>query len=171
MVSIALRWAFDQSSSLTPYRGAYPSRQSGLRLLPHSGVLQVLASQGSSRNWSTTTTTTITTIITTTTLFVAHEKPTELIMSVHGAHQSHSQHGLPIRTAHVVIGLFALRLINTACTDQTFFQPDEYFQALEPAWNLVFGPNSGAWLTWVGYLSSADTLIVGWRELGADQGK
>lgn len=69
-------------------------------------------------------------------------------MSAHGSHQPHSQHGLPIRTVHVVVGLVALRLLNTACTDRTFFQPDEYFQALEPAWNLAFGPNSGAWLTW-----------------------
>lgn len=89
----------------------------------------------------------------TTAISVTHEDLTELIMSAHGAHQLHSQHGLPIRTAHVVGGLLALRLINTACTDRTFFQPDEYFQALEPAWNLAFGPNSGAWLTWVGLLS------------------
>ena len=41
-----------------------------------------------------------------------------------------------------------IRLIN-ACWIATFFQPDEYFQALEPAWNLAFGSNSGAWLTWV----------------------
>ena len=31
----------------------------------------------------------------------------------------------------------------------TFFQPDEYYQALEPAWQLAFGPESGAWITWV----------------------
>ncbi|KAF4507478.1 hypothetical protein G6O67_003970 [Ophiocordyceps sinensis] len=30
----------------------------------------------------------------------------------------------------------------------TFFQPDEFFQALEPAWRLAFGPNSRPWLTW-----------------------
>lgn len=44
--------------------------------------------------------------------------------------------------------LFAFRLINVICT-RTFFQPDEYYQALEPAWQLVFGPESGAWMTWV----------------------
>ncbi|KAL6414714.1 hypothetical protein AUP68_01246 [Ilyonectria robusta] len=43
--------------------------------------------------------------------------------------------------------IFIIRLIN-AWWITTFFQPDEYFQALEPAWNLAFGPQSGAWLTW-----------------------
>ncbi|KAI1467116.1 glycosyltransferase family 22 protein [Daldinia caldariorum] len=43
--------------------------------------------------------------------------------------------------------IFAVRIINALCV-RTFFQPDEYFQALEPAWNLVFGEDSGAWLTW-----------------------
>ncbi|KAH7041042.1 Alg9-like mannosyltransferase family-domain-containing protein [Microdochium trichocladiopsis] len=43
--------------------------------------------------------------------------------------------------------MFAWRCINAfAC--RTFFQPDEYYQALEPAWQMVFGPDSGAWLTW-----------------------
>lgn len=44
--------------------------------------------------------------------------------------------------------LLAFRFLNALCV-RTFFQPDEYFQALEPAWNLAFGPDSGAWLTWV----------------------
>ncbi|KAH7326407.1 family 22 glycosyltransferase [Stachybotrys elegans] len=39
------------------------------------------------------------------------------------------------------------RLINVSCI-RTFFQPDEFFQSLEPAWNLAFGPDSGAWITW-----------------------
>ncbi|ORY69998.1 GPI mannosyltransferase 3 [Pseudomassariella vexata] len=43
--------------------------------------------------------------------------------------------------------LFAFRLINALCV-RTFFQPDEYFQALEPAWQMAFGHESGAWLTW-----------------------
>lgn len=30
----------------------------------------------------------------------------------------------------------------------TFFQPDEYFQSQEPAWQMVFGSQSGAWITW-----------------------
>ncbi len=41
-----------------------------------------------------------------------------------------------------------VRIANALCL-RTFFQPDEYFQALEPAWRVAFGPDSGAWLTWV----------------------
>lgn len=44
--------------------------------------------------------------------------------------------------------LLAYRLLN-AFVIKTFFQPDEYYQSLEPAWWLAFGDNSGAWLTWV----------------------
>lgn len=72
--------------------------------------------------------------------------------TTHEARQPHSQHGLSLKTQHVLIGLLIFRLINALCTNQTFFQPDEYFQALEPAWNLAFGPRSGAWLTWVSIL-------------------
>ncbi|KAH6654410.1 GPI mannosyltransferase 3 [Truncatella angustata] len=43
--------------------------------------------------------------------------------------------------------LFTFRLVNALCV-RTFFQPDEYYQALEPAWQLVFGTDSGAWMTW-----------------------
>ncbi|KAK5653101.1 hypothetical protein OQA88_9199 [Cercophora sp. LCS_1] len=43
--------------------------------------------------------------------------------------------------------LLVFRFIN-ALSVRTFFQPDEYFQALEPAWSIAFGSNSGAWLTW-----------------------
>ena len=49
----------------------------------------------------------------------------------------------------VFLFLLAFRLLN-ALAVQTFFQPDEYFQSLEPAWQIAFGENSGAWLTWVG---------------------
>ena len=44
--------------------------------------------------------------------------------------------------------LTIIRIIN-AVTICTFFQPDEYYQALEPAWALAFGDSSGAWITWV----------------------
>jgi phosphatidylinositol glycan class B len=44
--------------------------------------------------------------------------------------------------------LLAFRIVN-ALTLRTFFQPDEYFQSLEPAWQLAFGADSGAWITWV----------------------
>lgn len=44
--------------------------------------------------------------------------------------------------------LVAFRLLN-AFTIFTFFQPDEYYQSLEPAWWFAFGNGSGAWITWV----------------------
>ncbi|KAH7336475.1 glycosyltransferase family 22 protein [Rhexocercosporidium sp. MPI-PUGE-AT-0058] len=43
--------------------------------------------------------------------------------------------------------LLVFRCIN-ALAVRTFFQPDEYFQSLEPAWQMAFGPQSGAWITW-----------------------
>ena len=49
--------------------------------------------------------------------------------------------------------LLAIRIFN-ALNLRTFFQPDEYFQSLEPAWNLAFPSESrissltGAWTTW-----------------------
>ena len=48
----------------------------------------------------------------------------------------------------IFLFLVAFRILN-ALTIRTFFQPDEYFQSLEPAWQMVFGKNSGAWITWV----------------------
>lgn len=53
-----------------------------------------------------------------------------------------------ISAAQVFINLVAFRTIN-ALSIQTFFQPDEYFQSLEPAWQIAFGNDSGAWITWV----------------------
>ncbi|KAK5127479.1 hypothetical protein LTR85_006818 [Meristemomyces frigidus] len=47
----------------------------------------------------------------------------------------------------VFLSLLILRLAN-AFTIRTFFQPDEYFQSLEPAWQIAFGPDSRAWITW-----------------------
>lgn len=44
--------------------------------------------------------------------------------------------------------ILVFRFINALCV-QTFFQPDEYFQSLEPAWQIAFGSQSGAWITWV----------------------
>ena len=49
----------------------------------------------------------------------------------------------------ILIFLLAFRVVN-AFSVKTFFQPDEYFQSLEPAWRIAFGANSGAWITWVG---------------------
>lgn len=53
--------------------------------------------------------------------------------------------------------LLALRTVN-AILLCTFFQPDEFYQAQEPAWHLAFGKDAhrwannaqnGAWVTWV----------------------
>lgn len=61
----------------------------------------------------------------------------------------------PPRRAHasrtsrnVLLFLIAFRVVNALCV-KTFFQPDEFFQSLEPAWQIVFGKDSGAWITWV----------------------
>ncbi|KAJ5772690.1 hypothetical protein N7520_003219 [Penicillium odoratum] len=48
---------------------------------------------------------------------------------------------------NVFIYLIGLRLVN-ALTVRTFFQPDEFFQSLEPAWQIAFGGDQGAWITW-----------------------
>jgi GPI mannosyltransferase 3 len=53
-----------------------------------------------------------------------------------------------VSTTDVLLFLVAFRILN-ALTIKTFFQPDEYFQSLEPAWQLAFGEDSGAWITWV----------------------
>ncbi|KAI5814242.1 Alg9-like mannosyltransferase family-domain-containing protein [Pyronema omphalodes] len=46
----------------------------------------------------------------------------------------------------IFLSLISLRILN-AVTNRTFFQPDEYFQSLEPAWDVAFA-GSGAWVTW-----------------------
>lgn len=73
--------------------------------------------------------------------------------------------------AHTVfVTLVAFRLLN-ALTICTFFQPDEYFQALEPAWRWAFGKEAGAWITWVrykeGYTKMQDTKLI--KNLGVEQ--
>jgi phosphatidylinositol glycan class B len=57
------------------------------------------------------------------------------------------------QVSDIISLLLAFRFINALCV-RTFFQPDEYFQALEPAWRIAFGADSGAWLTWVHFLDS-----------------
>jgi phosphatidylinositol glycan class B len=58
----------------------------------------------------------------------------------------------PASYRDAALGVFALlvafRIVN-ALTLRTFFQPDEFFQSLEPAWQLAFGEASDAWITWV----------------------
>ena len=48
----------------------------------------------------------------------------------------------------ILLFLIAFRILN-ALSIKTFFQPDEFFQSLEPAWEIAFGAESGAWITWV----------------------
>lgn len=48
----------------------------------------------------------------------------------------------------ILLALIAFRLLNTLVV-RTFFQPDEFFQSLEPAWQAAFGMDQGAWMTWV----------------------
>jgi GPI mannosyltransferase 3 len=55
----------------------------------------------------------------------------------------------------ILLFLVAFRILN-ALTIRTFFQPDEYFQSLEPAWYMVFGEESGAWITWVRVADSSN---------------
>jgi phosphatidylinositol glycan class B len=54
---------------------------------------------------------------------------------------------------NIFLFLVAFRLLN-ALAVRTFFQPDEYFQSLEPAWQIAFGKGQGAWVTWVSWHGS-----------------
>ncbi|KAK2805808.1 hypothetical protein FQN50_006084 [Emmonsiellopsis sp. PD_5] len=53
----------------------------------------------------------------------------------------------PSTPQNILLFLIAFRALNALCV-RTFFQPDEFFQSLEPAWQIAFGENSGAWITW-----------------------
>ncbi|KAF2461607.1 Alg9-like mannosyltransferase family-domain-containing protein [Lineolata rhizophorae] len=56
----------------------------------------------------------------------------------------------PPPAAYMFCLLVGFRLLNTL-TLRTFFQPDEFFQSLEPAWQAAFGSlgtRRGAWITW-----------------------
>ena len=64
---------------------------------------------------------------------------------------------LATRQKDIWNALLALRTVN-ALLLCTFFQPDEFYQTQEPAWQLAFGTGrspwldgagDGAWLTWV----------------------
>lgn len=44
----------------------------------------------------------------------------------------------------VFLALLGIRIFN-ALTISTFFQPDEYYQSLEPAWKAVFGYGELTW--------------------------
>ncbi|KAF2998184.1 glycosylphosphatidylinositol anchor biosynthesis [Curvularia kusanoi] len=65
--------------------------------------------------------------------------------------------------------LLAFRTVN-ALTLRTFFQPDEFFQSLEPAWQLAFGGTSNAWITWtqarLRYILVREAVLCGSLVLG-----
>lgn len=65
--------------------------------------------------------------------------------SIHRLRRRTQAHATP---ENVALFLVAFRILN-ALALRTFFQPDEFFQSLEPAWQAAFGPESGAWITWV----------------------
>jgi hypothetical protein len=54
--------------------------------------------------------------------------------------------------------LLVLRIVN-ALTIRSFFQPDEFFQSLEPAWQLAFGRAGNACITWVNPPSALAPLV------------
>jgi GPI mannosyltransferase 3 len=64
-----------------------------------------------------------------------------------GANKTAFQQVGTLEITTVFLFLLAFRLVN-ALSIRTFFQPDEYFQSLEPAWEKALGPDSGAWITW-----------------------
>ena len=49
-----------------------------------------------------------------------------------------------LQDRRLLLLLLLLRIFN-ALTIKTFFQPDEYYQSLEPAWKLVFGYGELTW--------------------------
>lgn len=59
---------------------------------------------------------------------------------------------------NVLLFFVAFRILNALCV-RTFFQPDEYFQSLEPAWQVAFGKDSGAWITWVSLVTLSSRLV------------
>jgi len=64
---------------------------------------------------------------------------------------------------NILLFLIAFRLLN-AFAVRTFFQPDEFFQSLEPAWQIAFGQGEGkdrgAWVTWVSGATSASAIAI-----------
>ena len=60
----------------------------------------------------------------------------------------------------LVLGLHLALRITNALSIKTFIQPDEYFQSLEPAWQIAFGAESGAWITWVGQTFPLNTPSI-----------
>lgn len=72
------------------------------------------------------------------------------------------------KSQDILLFLVAFRILN-ALTIRTFFQPDEYFQSLEPAWQIAFGKDSGAWITWVGIRIWGQALALTLMHLGMEK--
>lgn len=64
--------------------------------------------------------------------------------------------------------IVTLRTVNSL-TVKTFFQPDEYFQSLEPAWQLAFGAEGRAWITWVCRTRHDPSLCTGLNPVGMER--
>ncbi len=77
---------------------------------------------------------------------MAEEKPAPSMLSLRDNEFNHLVNEQAARDIWTMLLVF--RCANAALV-WTFFQPDEYFQALEPAWQMAFGSQSGAWITWV----------------------
>lgn len=88
-------------------------------------------------------------------------------MTPSGNRAARSDSGAPARLRlpawSVFFALVSFRLLN-ALLLRTFFQPDEFFQSLEPAWQMAFGEDQGAWITWVSQ-SETDLMAVASHEL------
>jgi phosphatidylinositol glycan class B len=69
----------------------------------------------------------------------------------------------PPAATNILLFLVAFRLLN-AFVVRTFFQPDEFFQSLEPAWQIAFGQGEGkdrgAWMTWVSGVASPSAIAM-----------
>lgn len=72
----------------------------------------------------------------------------------------------------IILALLCIRVVN-ALTICTFFQPDEYYQSLEPAWKLVYGYGETTW-EWKegirGFMYPSLFAVVWWvaRLIGLD---
>jgi len=60
------------------------------------------------------------------------------------AHNTPDSPQLLLQDRLLLVFLISLRILN-ALTITTFFQPDEYYQSLEPAWHAVFGYGELTW--------------------------
>lgn len=81
------------------------------------------------------------------------------------------------REKDIWYSLLVLRIVN-ALLLWTFFQPDEFYQAQEPAWWFAFGKGShrwqdgaynGPWITWVCAYVLSNTSYVSNSRVGVEE--